>query len=1053
MNNPLLTWSRPPPPPIGASLAFQCLDIDLQERSSGPVADPIIRMFGVTETGNSVCVHVYGARPYFYCDALPDMEPVAASSIWNELLLGRFQNKWCKETLFVLSIEPVQRQSVMGYIPGATTTSLWKITLSADKYISFLRSYLIENGVQTYESNVPFTLRFMIDRGIVGGGWVEVVEEALEARKTVSRCQLEYDVVALAVQAREPTPGRWSSIAPLRVFSFDIECLGANNHFPTPEKDPVILIAACITMEGSTRKRVFLLADSCAPMPGVDELSLHPSETHMLMAFAEFIREVDPDIFTGYNVQNFDFPYIINRATALDVPNSFYEMGRVIGKKTTLKKTTFSSSAYGTRTSTDTICDGRIMMDVIQYMYRNHKMSSYSLNAVSAEFLKQEKEDVHYSMIGTLYRGTDEHRQRLSSYCLKDALLPTLLINKLMIVVNYIEMARVTGVPLSFLFSRGQQIKVLSMLYRKTGKVGIVIPFIKKAIDKKRAREDDKDDHDDDPPTLYDQIMARKEIDDDDDDDDDGTTYEGATVLDPIKGYYDVPIATLDFASLYPSIMQAHNLCYTTWLRTPEEIAAVPEEQRETSPCGHTFVRESLKKGLLPLILDELLGARKRAKIDMKNATTELEKAVMNGRQLALKVSANSVYGFTGAAATGALPCVPISASVTAYGRTMIEATKNFTESHYCIKNGYPADSKVVYGDTDSVMVRFSPSKDMTVAKSMELGLDAAKRITTIFPRPISLEFEKVYYPYLLLSKKRYAGLYWSKTDKWDKLETKGIETVRRDNCKFVRSILSTCLTKILVDQDIPGAVAYTQSQISLLLQGKIDLSLLIISKSLSVEPTAYKNPQPHAALTLKLRKRDPGSAPVVGDRVPYVLIQAAKNAKTWEKAEDPLFAMENGLPIDADYYLHKQLIKPITRLFSSILPHPEHTFLVGPHTSKIVRKAPTLTEGKITGFFTKSVLCLSCKAPTPSPTSLLCPTCEPHKKEWEDKIKADWSVASALLSKAMDTCRTCQGDFHGEVLCANRDCDLFYTRIKYRKDEETLRRTGAGLGITIDDI
>lgn len=116
----------------------------------------------------------------------------------------------------------------------------------------------------------------------------------------------------------------------------------------------------------------------------------------------------------------------------------------------------------------------------------------------------------------------------------------------------------------------------------------------------------------------------------------------------------------------------------------------------------------------------------------------------------------------------------------------------------------------------------------------MELGRECSQHITQHFIKPIKLEFEKVYYPYLLLAKKRYAGLYWSKEDKWDKLDRKGIESVRRDNCMLVRNMVNTVLEKILIDRNLPAATEYVKEVISDLLQNKIDLSLLVISKSIS---------------------------------------------------------------------------------------------------------------------------------------------------------------------------------------------------------------------------
>lgn len=125
--------------------------------------------------------------------------------------------------------------------------------------------------------------------------------------------------------------------------------------------------------------------------------------------------------------------------------------------------------------------------------------------------------------------------------------------------------------------------------------------------------------------------------------------------------------------------------------------------------------------------------------------------------------------------------------------------TKQFVESTYTVANGFTHDAEVVYGDTDSVMVKFGPQ---AVEEAMPLALRAATEVSSIFPRPIKLEFEKVYFPYLLMNKKRYAGLLWTSPDKYDKMDTKGLETVRRDNCLLVRRVVDTCLRKILIERD-----------------------------------------------------------------------------------------------------------------------------------------------------------------------------------------------------------------------------------------------------------
>merc|ERR1719343_1072422 len=154
--------------------------------------------------------------------------------------------------------------------------------------------------------------------------------------------------------------------------------------------------------------------------------------------------------------------------------------------------------------------------------------------------------------------------------------------------------------------------------------------------------------------------------------------------------------------------------------------------QITTTPTGCKFIKSDTRRGLLPLILEELLAARKRAKKAMAEATDPLTKSVLNGRQLALKISANSVYGFTGAT-VGQLPCLEISSSVTAFGRQMIDQTKNYVEAKYTIQNGYEHDAQVIYGDTDSVMVKFGMD---SIEKAMEFGKEAADMVSETFLRP-----------------------------------------------------------------------------------------------------------------------------------------------------------------------------------------------------------------------------------------------------------------------------------------------------------------------------
>jgi DNA polymerase delta subunit 1 len=282
-----------------------------------------------------------------------------------------------------------------------------------------------------------------------------------------------------------------------------------------------------------------------------------------------------------------------------------------------------------------------------------------------------------------------------------------------------------------------------------------------------------------------------------------------------------------------------------------------------------------------------------------------------------LKISANSVYGFTGAQ-VGKLPCLEISGSVTAFGRDMIETTKTHVEQKYTVANGCKWDAKVIYGDTDSVMIKFGSD---SIAECFDFGKEAADYVTTKFVKPIKLEFEKVYCPYLLINKKRYAGLYYSSNpDKHDKMDCKGLETVRRDNCRLASELISKCLDTMLINRDPDGAIDHAKNTIRLLLQNKIDISKLVITKELTKKAEDYSAKQAHCELAARMRKRDPGSAPQLGDRVPYVFIKKPKNTPAYEKAEDPLYVLENSIPVDVEHYLHHALENPLTRIFEPIL-------------------------------------------------------------------------------------------------------------------------------------
>lgn len=985
------SWTRPALDADYTEKDVTFQQLDAEEAYAGD--ETSVRFFGITAEGNSVLCNVTGFLHYFYA-------PVPRGFL-RDRHLAQFVTYLKSNYTGIHDVQITLKESIWGF-NNNMKTPFFKVVVSNAKDITKLRG-AFERGEVRFENlfpptsvtydNINYLLRMMIDCKITGMSWITLPKgkyTLVDPKLKVSTCQIECSVDYRDLISH-PSEGEWLKMAPLRILSFDIECSGRKGIFPEAQADPVIQIANVVLKYGDQRpfiRNVFTV-NTCSPIIG-SEIFSHMDEKDMLMAWRDFVVQSDADVIIGYNTANFDLPYLLDRAKALGLPKFPY-FGRMVNIKQEAKDSVFSSRAYGTRENKVINIDGRMQLDLLQFVQREYKLRSYTLNSVSAHFLGEQKEDVQHSIITDLQNGSAETRRRLAVYCLKDAYLPLRLLEKLMCLVNYTEMARVTGVPFSYLLARGQQIKVISQLFRKCLQEDIVVPNMKS----EGSSEE----------------------------------YEGATVIEPIRGYYDVPIATLDFSSLYPSIMMAHNLCYTTLLNKQSiQAFKLSEDDYTHTPNGDYFVKENKRKGILPTILNELLSARKKAKADLKKETDPFKKDVLNGRQLALKISANSVYGFTGAT-IGKLPCLAISSSVTAFGREMIEKTKNEVQEQYSTKNGYTYDAQVIYGDTDSVMVKFG-HQDLETC--MKLGEEAAAFVSTKFKNPIKLEFEKVYFPYLLINKKRYAGLYWTSPDKFDKMDTKGIETVRRDNCRLVQNVITKVLEFILEERNVEKAERYVKQTIADLLQNRVDLSQLVITKAYSKQE--YDGKQVHIELAKRMKKRDPGSAPVLGDRIPYVIINSS-STKNYEKSEDPLFALENSLPVDVKYYLENQLSKPLLRIFDPILGEKRaKELLTGAHTRTVKMSAPK--SGGLMRFAKKAEICKNCKSPLkPNNKGAICENCIEKAPQLYGDALAQMNYLENKFSRLWTECQRCQGSLHQEVLCSNNDCPIFYMRKKAQKD------------------
>jgi DNA polymerase delta subunit 1 len=371
--------------------------------------------------------------------------------------------------------------------------------------------------------------------------------------------------------------------------------------------------------------------------------------------------------------------------------------------------------------------------------------------------------------------------------------------------------------------------------------------------------------------------------------------YGGGLVLEPTVSYVtEDPIVVLDFASMYPNAIIELNLCYTTL------------------KGDGTF--DTTKEGVLPRILTSLLAARKDAKREMKNATGFL-KTVYDCKQKAIKVSCNSVYGFL---AAQKLQCFEMAAAVTRRGQEQLRATKDYVVNHY--------DCEVVYGDTDSVFVKFNRGERVgkeAIDYCIKIGEKAADDITrNVFPAEnVVLEYEKTFMPFLIYSKKKYAAFKYEKSSEdASGVVYTGIEAVRRDLCPFAACVIQNMYKAILEDCDVDKAKHIAENAMTRLRSGDVPAEELYLT--MGVNPRdGYKNPDENIVCRLvdKATKRDPGNIPQVGDRLKFLYI-VTSGTKVVDCVElyDHVVKTQK-IKIDYEMYIERQLEKPLSRILGAV--------------------------------------------------------------------------------------------------------------------------------------
>jgi DNA polymerase I len=804
-------------------------------------SSPMVRIFGKTKEGQSICVLYDKYLPYFYFIPAKKKEEIEA------ILKKEFGG-------LIAGMEEVERYEPIGY--RENKTKMIRIYLTDPSKVPKVREFILSKELSKgiFEADILFKYRFLTDFNIFGMRWYSV-----EGRE-IKTNGIKTERVILMERIDEED---YQFNAPFKILSLDIETT-AKEGKPNPEKDRVILVSLSFNPPYKGKNSIVLVAK---PTKINGDTQVFVDEKSMLEELIKIIDSYDPDFIVGYNINSFDLPFLYVRFKENKI---FPSLGRSNDKPLLSKK--LKEGNYRNHIL------GRVVVDVYEIVKELSekgfiRLKRYSLDDVGKALVGEGKVEIKHSEIVKIFDENDVDKMlKLIEYSRRDATLTLRIFLEKRLIEKYIELSKVCGLLLQDVLDEGEAARIESLLLREFNKRYFVLP----------NKPDNKE------------MLRRKE-------EREVRGFKGATVLEPKVGLYTTPIVYFDFKSMYPTIFINFNICPTTWVIDERENVIV-------SPYGAKFVRPEIRRGIIPQIVEFLINERDKVKEEMKKEKDEEKRFLLDFRQYALKIVANAFYGYTGYI-RGRLYVLDIANSITSYGRYFIENTKRLVEKTN-------KDWEVIYGDTDSIMVKVN-AKD--IEEAFKVGKEIERIINDSYKGKITVKIESVFKSFLIIAKKRYAGISIEKEDDRikEKIVMKGIETVRKDWCGLTEKVLSRVLEVLLREGNIEKATAYVREVIKSLEEGKVDIEDLIITKGISRRLDEYKGIQPHVELVKKIIKRSPEKAPMVGDRVDFVIVAGPDLVS--KRAEDPEYVLEKGLKIDAKYYIENQILPPVERIFEAL--------------------------------------------------------------------------------------------------------------------------------------
>ena len=599
------------------------------------------------------------------------------------------------------------------------------------------------------------------------------------------------------------------------------------------------------------------------------------NERSMLLHFFNQFNLIDPDFILGHDT-NFWLNLILHRAVVLQIEDI-----SIIGRLKCNISSTYKNSYQATMTP------GRVICDLCYSVKELLKLDCYDVSSISSSILHIEHDNLNHNQVKEMLVDTIDQAIKCIEHSFREATLFFQISNELNVLQLAFQLTTLAGNLISRTLLGGRAERNDYLLLHAFHSNNYILPEKRDQFHTEVPLNNGN---------MFDSLPKKK------------SSYSGGLVFEPKKGLYHNYILVLDFNSLYPSIIQEYNICFST------------VEMISKSEFSEQISTNKKPLGVIPKELELLVQKRRQIKMLLRETSkSSVLYLKYDIRQKALKLTANSIYGCLGYS-NSRFFAIYLASMVTSLGREILSSTKYFVESHLALE--------VIYGDTDSIMINTNASNFEQVSK---LGNYIKSQINEKH-KLLEIDIDSVYKRLLLLKKKKYAALAVTLSNDGnysESFEIKGLDVIRRDWCHLSKRA-GKFIIEIILKNDYDSLIQKLNLFLSKfaynLRNSHIPIHEFVIYKTLTKMPQDYSEScsYPHVAVARWINRS--GSRIAIGHSIPYVICLDGSNNNALKRAYHPdqlqksLGVYNAELSIDNEYYLSNQVYPVVSRICSTII-------------------------------------------------------------------------------------------------------------------------------------